>query len=113
MPEPSFVHCMMQLPCDRVYSSSAAKKITALKPHTIPSKDGKAALRGGFSVHIGGKQVHPKHSFAPDIETSRRRAQWLRQLAEGTGDLEFLERLKDLTEEYDDLAEPIRLEDRR
>lgn len=54
------------------------------------------------------------HLTAPidrDTERSRKRALWLRQLAEGTGHPQFAEKLKDLTEEYDGLAEQLEQED--
>jgi|tagenome__1003787_1003787.scaffolds.fasta_scaffold18200947_2 hypothetical protein len=56
------------------------------------------------------------HLTAPidrDTERSRKRALWLRQLAEGTGHPQFAEKLKDLTEEYDGLAEQLEQETSR
>ena len=42
-----------------------------------------------------------------DTERSRKRALWCRQLAEGAGNLQFAIKLKDLSQEYDGLAELI------
>jgi hypothetical protein len=54
--------------------------------------------------------MHPKAPADPDIERSRRRAIWLRQLAEGAGDSQFANRLEDLTEEYEELASAVGFE---
>ncbi|MCK1367828.1 MULTISPECIES: hypothetical protein [unclassified Bradyrhizobium] len=51
--------------------------------------------------------MHPKVPIDLDTERSRKRAVWLRQLAEGVAHPEFAEKLKDLTEEYDGLAEQL------
>lgn len=45
--------------------------------------------------------MRPKAPVDPDTETSRKRAMWLRQLAEGATDSQFADRLKHLTQEYD------------
>ncbi|MCK1306603.1 MULTISPECIES: hypothetical protein [unclassified Bradyrhizobium] len=46
-----------------------------------------------------------------DTERSRKRAVWLRQLAEGAAHPQFAEKIKDLTEEYNGLAEQLEHED--
>ncbi|MET4279578.1 hypothetical protein ABIB68_007917 [Bradyrhizobium sp. F1.2.2] len=55
------------------------------------------------------------HSKAPidfDPGRSRKRAVWLRQLAEGAAQSQFAEKLKDLNEEYDELAEQLERNDK-
>ncbi|WP_158091573.1 hypothetical protein [Bradyrhizobium canariense] len=51
--------------------------------------------------------MHLKAPIDRDTERSRKRAVWLRQLTEGTAHPQFTEKLKDLTEEYDGLAEQL------
>lgn len=71
------------------------------------SKDGKAALRERLFCEQEGKQMRPKARILVELdnERSRKRALWCRQLAEGTGNLQFAIKLKDLSQEYDGLAE--------
>ena len=55
--------------------------------------------------------MHLKAPIDLDAERSRKRAVWLRQLAEGAAHPEFAEKIKDLTEEYKGLAEQLEHED--
>ncbi|MCK1339781.1 hypothetical protein IVB38_28215 [Bradyrhizobium sp. 38] len=51
--------------------------------------------------------MHLKAPIDLDTERSRKRAVWLCQLAEGAAHPEFAEKLKDLTAEYEELAEQL------
>ena len=83
----------------------------ALERRTKLHQHGEAALQGGLSRRLGGKANASNGCIDRDAERSRKRALWLHQLAEGTAHPQFAEKLKDLTEEYDGLAEQLEQKD--
>jgi hypothetical protein len=61
-------------------------------------------LSGGFSLSMEGGNALQGPGAQTDSGRMRDRALWCRQLADGTGDLQFAIKLNALSEEYEGVA---------